>query len=108
MVKFFLEPIGYKYITLYGEKYLYVIDLNYSEPITKFFKFKTKTYKKYFLFGPTVVLSTPDDKPYFSVNFNIENENFSKIRLLSELHVELDKQKKLDKRREEILKGELI
>lgn len=108
MVKFFLEPTDYKSITINNQSFLYKIETSPFYTHTYFYKYTIKKYKKYFLFGPDVEITVVDYKPYFTTNFNIENIRISKNELLTLLKIDLELEEKKIKRREEILKGELI
>ena len=96
-----------KTININGKEFFYEVCYHVSEygeyVWTEFYDGSyTKTYKKYFFFGPTRTKEVYNK--VFQLNFNIEDKNKTK----SDIRKSLERQIELMNREEEIKRGELI
>jgi len=97
--------MGLKKIEINGEKFEYDIFLgdDYHADFTEFYQgTEIESRKKYFFFGEIIDKEVP--KLVFSVNFSIEDPDFTK----EDVRKKLFRKVELLKRKEEIKKGEII
>ena len=98
-------------ITILCEEYFYELRSNcneyYSYEWTIFYKNTyTKTRKKYWLFGPIIIIENPIE--LFRVQCWITDSNITKAKLKTLLENAASEYKGLANRKEEIKRGELI
>lgn len=96
-----------KEITIKGEKFYYIVlvdsDLYGVYYSTEFFQeTKIVKYKKYWLFGEIITKEEPII--LFEVNINIESDKYTKEQTRAKIESAFN----LSKRKEEILRGEII
>lgn len=94
-------------VTIKGKTFHYIIQYDCSEYNdyywTEFYQETyTETYKKYWLFGPTLTREVPII--LFKLGFNIEDKYFTKKYVRERIEIQVE----LLEREEEIKRGEII